>query len=47
MSKHRKNFSAKFKNEAASLVLDKGYTHAEACESMERILAMVTHTGFT
>ena len=34
MSKRRKNFSTDFKNEAASLVLDKNYTMAEACESM-------------
>ena len=34
MSKKRLAYSAEFKNEAASLVLDKSYTVAEACEAM-------------
>jgi len=34
MSKKRRSFSDEFKNETASLVLDKDYTIAEACEAM-------------
>ena len=34
MSKQRRTFSAEFKREAAILVLDQGYTVAEACQSL-------------
>jgi transposase len=34
MSKQRRTFSAKFKREAAALVLDQGYSHIEACRSL-------------
>jgi transposase len=34
MSKTRPTFSAEFKNEAASLVLDKNYTVPEACKAV-------------
>lgn len=34
MTKKRPRYSAEFKNEAASLVLDKEYTISEACEAM-------------
>ena len=35
MTKQRRTFSAEFKLEAASLVLDEGYTFAEACRSLD------------
>jgi transposase len=34
MTKKRPSYSAEFKNEAASLVLDKKYTISEACGAM-------------
>ena len=34
MSKQRRTFSAEFKREAAMLVLDQGYSVAEACQSL-------------
>jgi len=34
MAKKRPSYSTDFKNEAASLVLDKNYTIAEACNAM-------------
>jgi len=34
MSKTRQTFSIEFKQEAASLVLDKDYTYASACQAM-------------
>ena len=34
MNKQRRTFSAEFKREAAILVLDQGYTVAEACQSL-------------
>ena len=35
MTKDRKSYSIEFKNETASLVVDKGYTIAEACAAMD------------
>ncbi|HCL3745347.1 TPA: IS3 family transposase [Pseudomonas aeruginosa] len=35
MSKQRRTFSAEFKREAAALVLDQGYSHIDACRSLE------------
>ena len=34
MSKQRRSFSVEFKHEAAALVVDQGYSVAEACKSM-------------
>ncbi|UXI86735.1 IS3 family transposase [Pseudomonas aeruginosa] len=34
MSKQRRTFSAKFKREAAALVLDQGYSYIDACRSL-------------
>lgn len=34
MSRQRRTFSAEFKREAATLVLDQGYTVVEACQSL-------------
>lgn len=34
MSKQRRSFSPDFKRQAAGLVLDQGYSHAEACRSV-------------
>jgi transposase len=34
MTKQRRSFSTEFKREAALLVLDQGYSHAEACRSL-------------
>lgn len=34
MSKQRRSFSVEFKHDAASLVVDQGYSVAEACKSM-------------
>lgn len=34
MTKQRRSFSAEFKREAATLVLDQGYSHIEACRSL-------------
>ncbi|HCG0914765.1 IS3-like element IS222 family transposase [Pseudomonas aeruginosa] len=34
MSKQRRTFSAEFKREAATLVLDQGYSHIDACRSL-------------
>lgn len=34
MSKQRRTFSAEFKREAATLVLDQGYTVIEACQAL-------------
>lgn len=34
MSKQRRSFSPDFKRQAAGLVLDQGYGHAEACRSV-------------
>ncbi|EMN9199232.1 IS3 family transposase [Pseudomonas aeruginosa] len=34
MSKQRRTFSAEFKREAATLVLDQGYSHVDACRSL-------------
>ena len=34
MSKQRRTFSAEFKREAATLVLDQGYSVTEACQSL-------------
>lgn len=35
MARQRRSFSAEFKREAASLVLDQGYTIPEACRSLD------------
>ena len=35
MKKQRRTFSPEFKQEAASLVLDQGYSVAEACRSLD------------
>lgn len=35
MGKQRRSFTAEFKREAAALVLDQGYSHAEACRSLD------------
>lgn len=35
MTKKRTNYSTEFKNEAASLVVDKNYTITEACHAMD------------
>lgn len=35
MSKRRRSFSAEFKREAVSLVLDQGYSVTQACRSLE------------
>lgn len=34
MSKQRRSFSVEFKHDAAALVVDQGYSVAEACKSM-------------
>jgi len=34
MTKQRRSFSTEFKREAALLVVDQGYSHAEACRSL-------------
>jgi len=34
MTKKKKNYTIEFKQEAASLVLDKNYTPTEACQAM-------------
>ncbi len=34
MAKQRRTFSTEFKHEAASLVLDQGYSFTEACQSL-------------
>jgi len=34
MTKKRPNYTTEFKQEAASLVVDKGYTVTEACQAM-------------
>lgn len=34
MAKQRRTFSTEFKHEAASLVLDQGYSFTEACKSL-------------
>jgi transposase len=34
MSKQRRTFTPEFKHEAAVLVLDRGYSHREACQSL-------------
>ena len=34
MTKTKKSYSTEFKQEAASLVVDKGYTPREACDAM-------------
>ena len=34
MTKKRRHYSTEFKNEAASLVIDKNYTITEACNAM-------------
>lgn len=34
MSRQRRSFSVEFKHDAAALVLDQGYTVAEACRSL-------------
>lgn len=35
MTRQRRSFSTEFKHEAAKLVLDHGYTQAEACRSLD------------
>lgn len=35
MSKQRRSFTAEFKREAAALVLDQGYSHLQACRSLD------------
>ena len=35
MTKQRRSFSTEFKREAASLVLDQGYSVSEACRSLD------------
>ena len=35
MGKQRRSFTAEFKREAAALVLDQGYSHSEACRSLD------------
>ncbi len=35
MSKQRRVFTAEFKHEAASLVVDQDYSHAVACRSLD------------
>jgi len=35
MSKQRRSFTTEFKHEAAALVLDGGYSHTEACRSLD------------
>lgn len=35
MNKQRRSFTPEFKQEAASLVLDQGYTIAQACTSLD------------
>lgn len=35
MKRHRRIFTTNFKNEAASLVLDQGYSIQEACRSLD------------
>ncbi len=35
MSKQRRSFTPEFKREAAALVLDQGYSHTEACRSLD------------
>jgi transposase len=34
MSKERRTFTPEFKHDAAVLVLDRGYSHREACQSL-------------
>ena len=34
MSKQRRSFTAEFKRDAAALVLEQGYSHAQACRSL-------------
>jgi len=35
MTQNRRSFTPEFKREAASLVLDQGYTHREACSALD------------
>jgi transposase len=35
MSKQRRTFTPEFKHDAAVLVLDRGYSHREACQSLD------------
>ena len=34
MGKQRRSFTAEFKREAAALVLEQGYSHVQACQSL-------------